>query len=184
MINSNVPCRLEGKVALITGAARGLGECTARLFAKHGAKVVIADIVDDLGEAVSKTLPDSTYVHCDVTNESDVQNAVDTVVSKYGKLDIMFNNAGLCDGNKDIRENELSDFTRIVSVNLTGVFLGTKCNNPIFLKTYFPHKNKKISKTLPRAQIDMGQISIHRPVTGFIKSDEIQFEKNISKINS
>lgn len=120
--------RLEGKVALITGAARGLGECTARLFAQHGAKVVIADIIDDLGEAVSKTIPDSTYVHCDVTKEKDVQNAVDTAVSKYGKLDIMFNNAGVNSTvNRDsILENDLEDFERVVSVNLTGTFLGTK----------------------------------------------------------
>ncbi|KAI9074377.1 hypothetical protein K1719_043671 [Acacia pycnantha] len=119
--------RLEGRVALITGAARGLGECTARLFVEHGAKVVIADVIDDLGEAVSKTIPGSTYVHCDVTNEEDVQNAVDTAVSKYGKLDIMFNNAGCQDPNTDnITDIELSDFVKVISVNLTGVFIGTK----------------------------------------------------------
>ncbi|XP_054819363.1 borneol dehydrogenase, mitochondrial-like [Prosopis cineraria] len=119
--------RLEGKVALITGAARGLGECTARLFTQHGAKVVIADILDDLGHSVSQTIPGSTYVHCDVTNEKDVENAVDTAVSKYGKLDIMFNNAGLGDYNKDnILDNDLADFQKVVNVNLIGVFLGTK----------------------------------------------------------
>ena len=92
--------RLEGKVAIITGGASGIGECTAKLFSQHGAKVVIADIQDDLGQSVSKTISSSsssasTYLHCDVTNENDIQNIVDTTVSKYGKLDIMFNNAGI-----------------------------------------------------------------------------------------
>jgi len=90
--------RLEGKVALITGGASGIGECSARLFVQHGAKVLIADIQDDLGEALCKSLgsQDSiSYIHCDVTCDSDVKNAVDMAVSKYGKLDIMFNNAGI-----------------------------------------------------------------------------------------
>ena len=91
--------RLEGKVALITGGASGIGECTAKLFSKHGAKVVIADIQDNLGHSVSKSISDSSsstlFIHCDVTKENDIKNAVDTAVSKYGKLDIMFNNAGI-----------------------------------------------------------------------------------------
>ena len=86
--------RLEGKVALITGGASGIGECTARLFVKQGARVVIADVQDDLGQSISDELKSKgapiSYVHCDVSKESEVRNAVDTAVSKYGKLDIMF----------------------------------------------------------------------------------------------
>ncbi|RDX62115.1 hypothetical protein CR513_59587 [Mucuna pruriens] len=89
--------RLEGKVAIITGGASGLGAATARLFSKHGAKVVIADIQDDLGLSVAKDLESASYVHCDVTKEEDVENAVNTTVSKHGKLDIMLNNAGISD---------------------------------------------------------------------------------------
>ncbi|KAJ1375520.1 Short-chain dehydrogenase/reductase SDR [Sesbania bispinosa] len=119
--------RLEGKVALITGGASGIGEATARLFSKHGAQVVIADIQDDLGHSVCKDLPSATYVHCDVTQESDVENAVNTAVSKYGKLDIMFNNAGITGVNKtNIVDNKKSEFEKVISVNLVGVFLGTK----------------------------------------------------------
>ncbi|KAI9074394.1 hypothetical protein K1719_043688 [Acacia pycnantha] len=116
------------KVALITGAARGVGECTATLFVKHRAKVEIADILEDLGEAVSKTIPYSTYGHCNVTKQKDIANAVDTAVSKYGKLDIMFNNAGINStvNSDSILENDLEYFKRVISVNLTGVFLGTK----------------------------------------------------------
>ncbi|PKI69788.1 hypothetical protein CRG98_009663, partial [Punica granatum] len=82
--------RLEGKVALITGGASGIGESTARLFAGHGAKVVIADVQDELGISVCRDITEFTdqnqavcYVHCDVTNEVDVQNAVDTAVKNY-----------------------------------------------------------------------------------------------------
>lgn len=128
-VASNILRRLEGKVALITGAASGIGESTARLFAKHGAKVVIADIQDDLAKKVCQDLDHSStsYVHCDVTQESDIENAVNTTVSKFGKLDIMFNNAGIAGSSTlNILEDKKSDFERVISVNLVGAFLGTK----------------------------------------------------------
>ncbi|PQQ15126.1 secoisolariciresinol dehydrogenase-like [Prunus yedoensis var. nudiflora] len=111
--------RLEGKVALITGGASGIGESTARLFSKHGAKVVIADVQDDLAESVCRDLsPSSTsFVHCDVTKEEDVKNAVQTATNKYGKLDIMMNNAGIVG---------MVDFEQVIRVNLVGAFLGIK----------------------------------------------------------
>ncbi|KAL8122469.1 secoisolariciresinol dehydrogenase-like [Apium graveolens] len=121
--------RLEGKVALITGGSSGIGECTARLFVQHGAKVVIADIQDELGEAVIEALgkSNSLYIHCDVTNEDDIINAIDKTVSTYGKLDIMFNNAGVSGPNKPrILDNLKSDFESVLAVNVTGVFLGMK----------------------------------------------------------
>ncbi|KAK1411889.1 hypothetical protein QVD17_32726 [Tagetes erecta] len=122
-------CRLAGRVALITGAAGGLGECTAKLFAAHGAKVVIADINGELGQVVSKVIgsANSRYVHCDVSKEEDVKNAIDTTVATYGKLDIIFNNVGIVDTIKaSITDNNKSDFDRVLSVNVTGVFLGMK----------------------------------------------------------
>ncbi|CAA2985607.1 secoisolariciresinol dehydrogenase-like isoform X2 [Olea europaea var. sylvestris] len=121
--------RLEGKVALITGAASGIGESTARLFSKHGAKVLIADIKDDSGKKVCEDLGQSSasFVHCDVTKESDVEMAVNTAVAKYGKLDIMHNNAGIAGiANPNILENEISEFEKVISVNLKGAFLGAK----------------------------------------------------------
>ncbi|GKV34974.1 hypothetical protein SLEP1_g43300 [Rubroshorea leprosula] len=120
--------RLEGKVALITGGASGLGECTARLFCKHGAKVLIADIQTDLAKSVCNDLgPTSSFVYCDVTKEADVKDAVDAAVSEFGKLDIMFNNAGIIDPSKpDIIENETAVFEKVLKVNLVGPFLGTK----------------------------------------------------------
>jgi NAD(P)-dependent dehydrogenase (short-subunit alcohol dehydrogenase family) len=122
-------CRLEGKVVLITGGASGIGEHTAKVFVHHGAKVVIADIQDELGHSVSEALgpSKSLYVHCDVTDEAQIKNAVDKAVATYGKLDIMFNNAGIADENKTrIIDNDKADFERVLSVNVTGVFLGIK----------------------------------------------------------
>ncbi|GJN27732.1 hypothetical protein PR202_gb15778 [Eleusine coracana subsp. coracana] len=121
--------RLEGKVAVITGGASGIGACTARLFVKHGARVVVADIQDDLGAALCAELgPDAaSYVHCDVTVESDVAAAVDHAVSRFGALDVMFNNAGIGGAAcHSIRDSAQDDFERVLRVNLVGPFLGTK----------------------------------------------------------
>ncbi|KAL6998003.1 alcohol dehydrogenase [Sarracenia purpurea var. burkii] len=125
------PKRLEGKVAIITGGASGIGEATARLFLRHGAKVVIADVQDDLALSVCKRLDAAdenvAYVHCDVTVDADVENAVDTAVSKFGKLDIMYNNAGVS-GNLDftIAGCDYDDMKRVFEVNVYGAFLGAK----------------------------------------------------------
>ncbi|KAJ8630498.1 hypothetical protein MRB53_023821 [Persea americana] len=126
---SSIGKRLEGKVALITGGAKGIGEVTARVFHQHGAEVVIADIEDDLGHLVCKGIGKNaaSYVHCDVSKEVDVKNAVDAIVAKFGKLDIMFNNAGIVDPWKsNITNNEEADFEKVLGVNVKGVFLGTK----------------------------------------------------------
>lgn len=127
-LSATVP-RLQGKVALITGAARGIGESIARLFAKHGAKLVVVDVLDKLGESVCQELGPNvaSYIHCDVSMESDMEKAINTTIAKHGKLDIMINNAVIIDEPKlSILENHKSDFERVISVNLTGVFLGTK----------------------------------------------------------
>ncbi|XP_042494236.1 secoisolariciresinol dehydrogenase-like, partial [Macadamia integrifolia] len=121
--------RLEGKVAVITGGAAGIGRTTAKLFSQQGCKVVIADIQDGLGHSICNEIgPEmSSFVHCDVTKEDDMKNAVDEAVTRFGKLDIMFNNAGISDPAKvRITENEITDFERVLAVNVAGVFLGTK----------------------------------------------------------
>ncbi|OAY40808.1 secoisolariciresinol dehydrogenase [Manihot esculenta] len=122
--------RLEGKVALITGGASGIGESTARLFIKHGAKVLIADVQDDLGHSLCQEFDSQetlSYIYCDVTCDSDVQNAVDTAVSRYGKLDIMFSNAGIS-GKPETRilSTENEEFKKVLDVNAFGAFLGAK----------------------------------------------------------
>ncbi|XP_071729668.1 borneol dehydrogenase, mitochondrial-like [Rutidosis leptorrhynchoides] len=121
--------RLEGKVALITGGARGIGESIATLFTKHGAKVIIADILDDLGQSVCQNIGHeiASFIHCDVCIESDVEKAINFTIHKFSKLDIMINNAAIAGDLKlSILDNEVTDFERVLSVNVTGVFLGIK----------------------------------------------------------
>ncbi|XP_026439573.1 secoisolariciresinol dehydrogenase-like [Papaver somniferum] len=124
--------RLQGKVAIITGGASGIGECTAKLFVLHGAKVIIADIQDDLGKSVCKDVMDSTggtmsYVHCDVSKEKDVENLIDITMKKYGKLDIMFNNAGITgDLDRSILSGKFENYKRVFDVNALGSVLGAK----------------------------------------------------------
>ncbi|GFQ03028.1 xanthoxin dehydrogenase [Phtheirospermum japonicum] len=122
--------RLLGKVALVTGGASGIGESIVRLFHKHGAKVCVADIQDDLGKRLCESLsgpPDISFIHCDVTIEDDVKHAVDFAVGHFGTLDIMVNNAGLSGPPcPDIRDFDLPSFERTFDVNVKGVFIGMK----------------------------------------------------------
>ncbi|XP_058207084.1 short chain aldehyde dehydrogenase 1-like [Rhododendron vialii] len=118
--------RLEGKVAVVTGGASGIGESSARLFVQHGAKVVIADIQDDLGYSLCESIGNKeaiSYVRCDVSRDSDVQNVVETAVDKYGKLDIMFSNAGIT-GNTDptILSTDQENIKKVFEVNVYGAF--------------------------------------------------------------
>ena len=102
---------MEGKSALVTGGATGIGEAIVRLFREHGAKVGIADIQDEAGQRLRDALGDQDvmFVHCDVTVEEDVRAAVDAAAARFGALDIMVNNAGIT-GNKvtDIRNVDFS----------------------------------------------------------------------------
>ncbi|KAL9153495.1 hypothetical protein ABFS82_10G052800, partial [Erythranthe guttata] len=124
---------LEGKVAVITGGASGIGEAAAKLFAKHGARVIIADIQDERGTAICREFaPNISYVHCEKTcsstTESDVASAVDFAVAKHGKLDIMYNNAGITVPMRhaSVLDSEKSHFEEVYAVNVFGAFLGAK----------------------------------------------------------
>jgi len=119
--------RLDGKVALITGGARGMGKSHVRLFAAEGAKVVFGDVLDDKGEYVAAGLgPDvCRYVHHDVTSEADWAAAVGTAVDEFGKLDVLVNNAGILTF-ASITEMPVADFRRVLEVNAVGTWLGMK----------------------------------------------------------
>ncbi len=121
--------RLDGKVALISGGARGQGATEARMFAREGAKVVLGDVLDEEGKQVEAQINesggDATYVHLDVTLEGDWRSAVETAVARYGKLDILVNNAGILI-SKGLEDTTEEDWDRIMGVNAKGVFLGTK----------------------------------------------------------
>src|SRR5688572_17714941 len=121
--------RLDGKVALISGGARGQGAVEARLFAREGAKVLFGDVLHDDGKRVEQEIRqaggEATYAHLDVTSEADWQRAVDTSITRYGKLDILVNNAGILRRNT-IEETSKALWEEVMAVNATGVFLGTK----------------------------------------------------------
>jgi 3(or 17)beta-hydroxysteroid dehydrogenase len=118
--------RLDGKVALISGAARGIGAETARLMIEAGAQVAIGDVLDERGRETVRALGDAAfYHHLDVTQEGDWNAAIAAAVARFGGLDILVNNAGMFLG-KGLEEASLDEWHRLVSINLTGVFLGTK----------------------------------------------------------
>ena len=125
--------RLDGKVAIISGGARGQGATEARMLAMEGASVVFGDILDDEGRQVEAQIRElggeATYVHLDVTSEADWQSAVDTAVSAYGKLNVLVNNAGILI-RKTLEETTGEDWDRIMNINAKGVFLGTRAAIP------------------------------------------------------
>jgi len=122
--------RLDGKVALVTGAARGQGEAEARMFVAEGAKVVLGDVLDDLGEKVAVDLgDDARYVHLDVTNPDDWKAAVDTAVSTFGKLNVLINNAGILKLGP-IETQPLDEYMAVIRVNQVGCFLGMQAVIP------------------------------------------------------
>ena len=128
--------RLEGKVAMITGGASGIGASSARLFAAHGAAVAIADLNDNLGRRVADEIAaaggSSLYHHLDTSSEDEWREAMQTVLERFGRLDIMLNAAGVsgrrADGatSPNVADLDLENWNHVMAVNATGVFLGTK----------------------------------------------------------
>jgi len=125
--------RLDGKVALISGGARGQGATETTMFVREGAKVVFGDVLDDEGRKVEAEVRaaggEATYVHLNVTSEADWQAAVETAERRYGKVDVLVNNAGILI-RKSIEETTAEDWDRIMAVNVKGVFLGTRAAIP------------------------------------------------------
>ena len=118
--------RLAGKVVLVTGAARGMGEAEARLFAQQGARVLLCDVLDAQGSAVAKEIGDAAaYLHLDVTREADWSRAVEEAAGRFGRLDVLVNNAGIV-RSAPLEEMSLEDFRAVVDVNQVGVFLGMR----------------------------------------------------------
>ena len=130
--------KLDGKVAIITGAGSGIGRATALLFAQEGAKVIVADIVDKQGKEAAETIKknggEAVFVHTDVSKTEDVKNVIKEAVTRYGRLNIMYNNAGIEGQMKDTANYPEDIFDRIISVNLKGVWLGIKYAIPEMLK--------------------------------------------------
>ncbi|KAK8507922.1 hypothetical protein V6N13_055393 [Hibiscus sabdariffa] len=118
-LQSSSAKRMIGKVAVVTGGARGIGAATAKLFAENGAYVVIGDILDESGTAVAESIG-ARYIHCDVSKESDVESAIQLAITWKGKLDILFSNAGIGGTTSSITNLDMEQVKHLISINLLG----------------------------------------------------------------
>jgi NAD(P)-dependent dehydrogenase (short-subunit alcohol dehydrogenase family) len=126
--------RVDGKVALVTGGASGIGRGCVEALAREGARVVIADIQDQMGKEVAGGLKDAAYMHLDVTSESEWTEVCEGIDRKFERLDIVVNNAGIGLACTSITTMPLDDFKRQQAVNVEGVFLGMKHTLPVMRK--------------------------------------------------
>ncbi len=126
--------RLDNKVALISGGARGIGAAVAKIFAQEGAKLVICDILEDEGRKTAEEITtaggECVFVRLDVTSETDWEQAAAEVTSRFGRLDILVNNAGIT-ARGNVEETSVADWTRTMDINVKGAFLGSKQAIPI-----------------------------------------------------
>ena len=125
--------RLDGKVAFISGGARGMGATEAKLFASEGAAVVFGDVLEKEGQRTEAEIIDSggkgIFIHLDVASEKSWEKAISTTIDKFGKLNILVNNAGVS-GRALIEDTSVEEWDRIMDVNAKGTFLGTKADLP------------------------------------------------------
>jgi NAD(P)-dependent dehydrogenase (short-subunit alcohol dehydrogenase family) len=158
--------RLQGKVALITGAAHGMGETEAKMFAKEGARVVVADVDEAEGQQVVAGIAEvggeALFVRLDVTQEADWRQAIDRTVTTFGKLDILVNNAGIS-GSSGVDLFDTAAWDRVMAINAKGVFLGLKYAIP----------------AMQRA--GGGSIVNISSISGFVGQDYIHMAYNASK---
>ncbi len=122
--------RLKGKVAIVTGGGSGIGRATCLLFAREGAKVVVADYVAEGGNETMKQIKaaggEAVFVQADVSKSTDVQNMIGATVRNYGRVDILFNNAGIEGPSSKLANLKEEDWDRVIAIDLTSVFLGIK----------------------------------------------------------
>ena len=181
--------RLEGKVAIISGGARGMGAAEAKLFAREGAKVIICDVLEDEGRQteaeINEVGGDAVFVKLDVTSQDEWENAVNTAIERFGKLDILVNNAGI------IVQSTIEDMTvelwdKVMDVNAKGVFLGTK--------TAIPHMKEagggsivnisSISGIVRQDNVHAGYNAAKGAVRIFTKAAAVQYAKENIRVNS
>jgi len=129
--------RLDGKVALITGGARGMGAEDSRLFAAEGATVVLTDVLDDLGAETASQIDGASYHHLNIRNEAEWQAVVDQVMSDHGRIDVLVNNAGV-DLVKKLLATTIEDFEQVTDINLRGTFLGMRTVAEAMIKAELP----------------------------------------------
>src|SRR5471032_388949 len=165
--------RLDGKVAFLSGAARGIGAATAKLMVEAGAMVAIGDVLDEAGRKTAKEI-NALYVHLDVTSEASRAEAMEATIKKFGKLDVLVNNAGIFNG-KGIEDASIDEWHKLVAVNLTGVVLGTRAALPHLKKTKGNIVNLASIAGLVGSQLDPLYSLTKGGVTTFTKSTALEF---------
>lgn len=180
--------RLKNKVALITGGANGMGESIARLFAREGAKVAIADLLEregnDVVSAIKATGSEAMFVRLDVSDEAQWLDAVRATVARYGRLDVLVNNAGISGSVPDRMSTEY--FDKLMAVNARGTFLGMKTAIPEMQKTGGGSivNLSSVSGIVGQTFIHMGYNGAKAAIRVMTKSAAVQFAKDGIRVNS
>lgn len=181
--------RLEGKVSIISGAAHGMGAEEARLFAREGAKVVIADVLEAEGKQVEAEITESggeaLFIRTDVTNEEDWRKTVEATIARFGRLDILVNNAGIS-SNAYSDPMDTEGWHRLMDINATGVFLGTKYAVPE-MKRAGGGSIVNISSIMGMVGSDGGHPAYHASkgaVRLFTKATAVQYGPDGIRVNS
>ena len=179
--------RLQDKVALITGAARGMGAAEARIFAKEGAKVILADIQVEDGQSVTQEIIDAggqaIFSEMDVSKQSDWQRTIDAAISNFGKINVLVNNAGIIERDS-LEETTEETWDKIMAVNAKGVFLGTKA--------VIPHMKAAGGGSIINISSISGMISVGYPaynaskgaIRVFTKSAAVEYARDNIRVNS
>ena len=180
--------RFQDKVAIVTGAASGMGACTAELFAREGAKVVLTDVVEEDGRAVAQRIADSggeaRFQRHDVSSDDDWQAIVAAAIDGYGRIDILVNNAGLSGSDPDILSTEVWD--RMMNVNAKGTFLGLKHVVPVMQSGGGGAivNISSISGFVGQKYVHMGYNASKAAVRLATKSAAVQFAQDGIRVNS
>jgi 3alpha(or 20beta)-hydroxysteroid dehydrogenase len=175
--------RLDNKVAIITGAARGQGACEARLFAAKGATVVVTDVLSSEGQAVAESIG-ATFHHHDVSNEDAWTKVIDATLEAHGRIDVLVNNAGVYHRAK-LLDHSLDDFRRILDINLIGVFLGMQAVAPTMISQESGSiVNISSIGGIRAAPACIGYVASKFAVTGMTKAAAIELARHNVRVNS
>ena len=180
--------RLEGKIALVTGAAAGMGESAARIFAREGAKVVVADLLEKEGGAVAASIVsaggEAMFLRMDVSGEEQWREAVRATVKRYGRLDVLVNNAGISGAVPDRMSTEY--FDKLMAINVRGTFLGMKYAIPEMQKAGGGAivNLSSISGFVGQEFVHMGYNGAKAAIRMMTKSAAVQYAKDGIRVNS